>query len=109
PVAEEEIVEPRVLAELRDAAEDRGIRLRVGVRARVPPARRIRAERAHHGADDERPGHDGTTSAAGVLPTATSLPRVFDHWLHEPGYTVTSTPATAPASAVWVAAIPEPQ
>ena len=38
-------------------------------------------------------------SPLGVGPVATARPGVLDHWLHEPGNTVTSMPATAPASA----------
>ena len=57
------------------------------MRPRVPPAGRVGAERAHHGADDERLAHARPTRPSGVGPVATSRPRVWDQALHEPGYT----------------------
>src|SRR5690606_16413859 len=42
-------------------------------------------------------------------PVAIGSPGVFDHALHEPGYTVTSRPTMAPASANCAAVMPDPQ
>ena len=57
PVAEEEVVEVGVLGQPRDRGAGSRHPARVGVRAGVPPARRIGAERAHHRADDQRLAH----------------------------------------------------
>src|SRR5690606_39361853 len=45
----------------------------------------------------------------GRMPTATWRPRELDHWLHDPGYTRARMPACSSASAVCMAATPEPQ
>ena len=57
--------------------------------------------------------HIGATMIVGIVresaPVATGRSGVFDQALHEPGYTVTSRPTRAPASANCAAVIPEPQ
>lgn len=63
PVAEEEVVQPCVLPFPRDVPQDVGIRRGVTMRTGVPPARGIRAQGAHHGADEKGFGHPVTLGA----------------------------------------------